>query len=86
MQQAGLDDDGLLNAARPKDSLEGYFELHIEQGKRLEGAGINIGIVSAIVWKWSYRLSFIGHADYAGSTTMDTRRSSLSICHGSRFD
>ena len=62
-----------MNAARPKDSLAGYLELHIEQGKRLERAGINVGIVSAIVGIWSYRLSFIGRADHAGSTTMDDR-------------
>ncbi len=73
MQRAGLSDDGILNAARPKASLAGYLELHIEQGKRLERAGINIGIVSAIVGIWSYRLSFIGRADHAGSTTMDDR-------------
>jgi N-carbamoyl-L-amino-acid hydrolase len=73
MQRAGLNDDGILNAARPKDSLAGYLELHIEQGKRLEHAGINIGVVSAIVGIWSYRLSFIGRADHAGSTTMDDR-------------
>ena len=63
----------MLNAARPKESLAGYLELHIEQGKRLERANINIGIVSAIVGIWSYRLSFIGRADHAGSTTMDDR-------------
>ena len=34
---------------------------------------INIGIVSAIVGIWSYRLSFIGRADHAGTTTMDDR-------------
>ncbi len=73
MKRAGLSDDSMLSAARPRDSFAGYLELHIEQGKRLERAGINIGIVSAIVGIWSYRLSFIGRADHAGSTTMDDR-------------
>ena len=73
MQRAGLSEHGMLNAARPRDSLAGYLELHIEQGKRLERAGINIGIVSAIVGIWSYRLSFIGRADHAGTSTMDDR-------------
>ncbi len=73
MARAGLSDEGMLSAARPKDSLAGYLELHIEQGKRLERAGANIGIVSAIVGIWSYRLSFIGRADHAGTTTMDDR-------------
>ncbi len=73
MKRAGLTDESMLGAPRPKDSFAGYLELHIEQGKRLERAGINIGIVSAIVGIWSYRLSFIGRADHAGTTTMDDR-------------
>jgi hydantoinase/carbamoylase family amidase len=73
MKRAGLSDESMLSAARPKDSLAGYLELHIEQGKRLERAGTDIGIVSAIVGIWSYRLSFIGRADHAGTTTMEDR-------------
>ena len=73
MKRAGLSDESMLSAARPKESFAGYLELHIEQGKRLERMGINIGIVSAIVGIWSYRLSFIGRADHAGSTKMDDR-------------
>jgi hydantoinase/carbamoylase family amidase len=73
MKRAGLSDESMLSAARPKDSLAGYLELHIEQGKRLERAGINIGIVSAIVGIWSYRLSFIGQAGHAGTTSMEDR-------------
>jgi len=74
MQRAGLTESGMLSAARPRDSLAGYLELHIEQGKRLERLGIDIGIVSAIVGIWSYRVYFIGRADHAGSTSMDDRR------------
>jgi len=73
MKRAGLSEQSMLGAARPKESLAGYLELHIEQGKRLEHAGVDIGIVSAIVGIWSYRLSFIGRADHAGTTTMDDR-------------
>jgi len=73
MKRAGLSDESMLSAARPKDSLAGYLELHIEQGKRLERAKINIGVVSAIVGIASYRLSFIGRADHAGSTAMEDR-------------
>ena len=73
LQRAGLSDESLLAAARPKNSLAGYLELHIEQGKRLQRAGVNIGIVSAIVGISSYRLTFIGRADHAGTTTMEDR-------------
>jgi hydantoinase/carbamoylase family amidase len=74
MRRAGLNERGMLSAARPAARLAAYLELHIEQGKRLERLGNAIGIVSAIVGIWSYRLCFIGRADHAGSTTMDDRR------------
>jgi hydantoinase/carbamoylase family amidase len=73
MMRAGLSEEDMFKAARPKNSLAGYLELHIEQGKRLERMGINIGIVSAIVGIRSYRVSFIGRADHAGSTLMSDR-------------
>jgi len=73
MARAGLTDESMLAAARPKESLAGYLELHIEQGKRLERNGVNVGVVSAIVGIRSYRLSFIGRADHAGSTLMTDR-------------
>ena len=73
MKRAGLSEEGMLSAARPKESMTGYLELHIEQGKRLERSGTDIGIVSAIVGISSYQLSFIGRADHAGTTTMQDR-------------
>ena len=73
MARAGLSEKSMLSAARPKESLAGYLELHIEQGRRLERASIHVGIVSAIVGIWSYRLSFVGRADHAGTTTMVDR-------------
>jgi len=73
MKRAGLSDESILSAARPADSIAGYLELHIEQGKRLERAQVNIGVVSAIVGISSYQLTFIGRADHAGSTTMQDR-------------
>ncbi|HLA06112.1 MAG TPA: M20/M25/M40 family metallo-hydrolase, partial [Anaerolineales bacterium] len=73
MKRAGLSDESMLSAARPRESFAGYLELHIEQGKRLERSGTNIGIVSAIIGIGSYRLSFIGRADHAGTATMEDR-------------
>ncbi|HET7144672.1 MAG TPA: Zn-dependent hydrolase [Anaerolineales bacterium] len=73
LARAGLTEESLVQAGRSKESIAGYLELHIEQGKRLERAGIDIGIVSAIVGYGSYRLSFMGRADHAGSTSMEDR-------------
>ena len=73
LARAGLTEAGLLQAKRPKETVAGYLELHIEQGKRLERAGIDIGVVSAIVGYGSYRMSYVGRADHAGSTAMEDR-------------
>jgi beta-ureidopropionase / N-carbamoyl-L-amino-acid hydrolase len=74
LKRAGITEESIWTAKRPKASLAGYLELHIEQGKRLERAGINVGIVSIIIGISSYRLSFIGRADHAGATAMRDRQ------------
>lgn len=73
MARAGLTGQSILNARRPAGSLGGYLELHIEQGNRLIRAQKNIGIVTDIVGISSYRLTFVGRADHAGTTTMQDR-------------
>jgi N-carbamoyl-L-amino-acid hydrolase len=73
LERAGLTEDGLFNARRNPDSLAGYLELHIEQGSRLINAGVNIGVVTAIVGICSYQLIFLGRADHAGTISMEGR-------------
>lgn len=50
-----------------------YLEAHIEQGPRLEHAGRQIGVVSAIVGIKGFRVIFHGEANHAGTTPMDMR-------------
>jgi len=69
----GITINDLLAARRPPGSLAGYLELHIEQGKRLEKAGVEIGVVTSIVGICWYRLFFLGQADHAGTTSMEDR-------------
>ena len=52
----------------------GYFEAHIEQGDRLEGSGLKVGIVTSIVGIWQYRISFTGEQNHAGTTRMAIRK------------
>jgi beta-ureidopropionase / N-carbamoyl-L-amino-acid hydrolase len=73
LKRAGLTEESIWKAKRPSESIAGYLELHIEQGKRLERAGIEIGVVSVITGISSYLLSFTGRADHAGTTTMQDR-------------
>ena len=51
-----------------------YLEAHIEQGPRLEAAGLQIGIVTAIVGIRRYRIEVAGEAGHAGTVPMDMRK------------
>lgn len=73
LARAGLTEQGLLRAGRDPQTLAGYLELHIEQGPRLIREGADIGLVTAIVGIASYRLSYAGRADHAGTTPMPDR-------------
>jgi N-carbamoyl-L-amino-acid hydrolase len=61
-------------AARP---MRAYLELHIEQGPRLEEAGLSVGVVEGIVAISWTRLTLHGEQDHAGPTPMRTRRDAL---------
>jgi len=66
-------------AGRPRVQVEkgrykGYVEAHIEQGDTLETAGLKIGVVTAIVAIWQYRLTAAGEQNHAGTTSMKRRR------------
>ena len=74
MARAGFDPMRAPEAAAPPGSVAAYVELHIEQGPRLEEAGIPIGVVEAIVGVRRNWVTFIGQADHAGTTPMERRR------------
>ncbi len=61
---------------RPGD-YSGYFELHIEQGPKLERAGIPLGIVTGIVSSVRHQVTITGFANHAGTTAMADRRDAL---------
>lgn len=71
MREAGV----VANAAARLDRARhiAFLEAHIEQGPRLEASGNGIGVVSAIVGIRSFRISFAGRADHAGTTPMGLR-------------
>jgi len=74
MAGAGFDAHRAPEARVPAGAVAAYLELHIEQGARLEEAGIPIGIVEQIVGVRRSRVIFLGQADHAGTTPMDRRR------------
>ncbi len=64
---------------KPREHLEegryrGYLEAHIEQGGVLEMTDKRIGIVTAIVGIYVYRLTFSGIQNHAGTTPMPIRK------------
>ena len=74
MRRAGFDPARIPEAKAPAGAVAAYVELHIEQGPRLEEAGIDIGVVQAIVGVRRSRIIFHGQADHAGTTPMARRR------------
>src|SRR5262249_31211073 len=51
-----------------------FLEAHIEQGDTLDDAGLEIGVVTAIVAIWQYRFTVAGEQNHAGTTSMARRR------------
>lgn len=77
LMQVGIDPRAIWRASRAPQSICGYLEVHIEQGPRLHRDGKNIGVVTGIVGRSTYQVSFIGQAGHSGTTDMYKRRDAL---------
>jgi N-carbamoyl-L-amino-acid hydrolase len=77
LYRAGIRPQDVIKAKRKPDSVLAYLELHIEQGYRLERANIDIGVVTRIVGRTTYHLTFFGEAAHAGTTAMRDRHDAL---------
>jgi len=64
-------------ARRDPTEIAAYLELHIEQGPRLDAAGLPLGVVSDIVGIYHARVTIRGRADHAGATVMTARADAL---------
>ena len=73
----GGDVSRIGEVVRKKGDLACYIELHIEQGGRLEQAGINIGVVEGIVGLRWFEVTITGFANHAGTTPMDQRQDAM---------
>jgi N-carbamoyl-L-amino-acid hydrolase len=67
----------LASAARKKGDLHCYIELHIEQGGRLEQAGLKVGVVEGIVGLHWIEVTVDGFSNHAGTTPMDQRQDAM---------
>ena len=73
MRARGLDPLKALDAARRRESVASYLELHIEQGPVLERKRMQVGIVENITGLFKWLVRFHGEANHAGTTPMDMR-------------
>jgi hydantoinase/carbamoylase family amidase len=82
LRRAGINPDEVHRAARDPRTIAAYIEMHVEQGARLEHSGADIGVVTAIVGRTSYRLNFVGQAGHGGTASMHNRHDALQgACH-----
>jgi len=60
----------------PRD-LHCYLELHVEQGPKLEDAGLSVGVVEGVYGFVWFDAAFEGSADHAGPTPMHLRHDAM---------
>jgi N-carbamoyl-L-amino-acid hydrolase len=77
IRRLGGDPDRLADAVLTRGNVAAYLELHIEQGRVLERARADIGIVEGIVGISYWEVTFDGVAAHAGSTPMADRHDAL---------
>jgi allantoate deiminase len=73
----GLDPARVHEAARRREEVLAYVELHIEQGPVLEREGLPAGIVTAINGATRFAVEISGEAGHAGTVPMSGRRDAL---------
>ena len=77
IRQFGLDPSNIAHAARGRDEIAAYVELHIEQGPVLEAEGLAVGVVTAISGASRYVVEIQGVAGHAGTVPMKLRKDAL---------
>jgi len=76
LRYRGLD-PALLDTAKYTGKIKSFIEIHIEQGKLLEAAGKQIGIVTGIAAPTRLKIILAGDADHSGATPMYLRHDGL---------
>lgn len=71
--ESGHDPGKVRECPESLAGVEGYFEVHIEQGRVLEEGGEEVGIVESIAGVVHATLEVGGRADHAGATPMHLR-------------
>jgi allantoate deiminase len=77
LRNFGLDPQRVASAARRREELLAYVELHIEQGPVLERAGLPVGCVTSINGATRLQVRMQGMAGHAGTVPMTARQDAL---------
>ncbi|TCP97650.1 N-carbamoyl-L-amino-acid hydrolase [Cricetibacter osteomyelitidis] len=77
LAEYGLDFNRVNQAKREAKDFKCFFELHIEQGPRLENEGKTIGVVTGIAAPIRCIVKIKGQADHSGATAMHYRHDAL---------
>jgi allantoate deiminase len=77
MHAFGLKTSAIRNAARRREDILAYAELHIEQGPVLEVEHLPVGVVTAISGASRFLITLDGMAGHAGTVPMAMRRDAL---------
>jgi N-carbamoyl-L-amino-acid hydrolase len=72
LKQAGL--AGIPTVKLDPDRYSAYLEAHVEQGPHLDAQGKLLGVVTAIVGIRTFRITFKGQQNHAGTTPMAYRK------------
>src|SRR5258706_2185607 len=73
-REAGVEPERARQASSAIENLTAWIELHIEQGRVLEDAGEQFGVVEAIAGYVHADIEIHGQPDHAGATPMGLRR------------
>jgi beta-ureidopropionase / N-carbamoyl-L-amino-acid hydrolase len=77
LAENGVELERMPEAARWREEIGAYLELHIEQGPVLESESLSVAAVEGCVGIERGRIEFAGQAAHAGTTPMDLRRDPL---------
>lgn len=77
LRRNGIEPTRVPAAAARRGRIATYLELHIEQGARLERAGLAVGVVTGIVGVSNWRIRVHGVANHAGATRPEDRHDAL---------
>lgn len=77
MAEIGMDFNLVNQAKRHADEFKCFFELHIEQGPRLENENKTIGVVTGIAAPIRGIVKIQGQSDHSGATAMHYRHDAL---------